>query len=56
MYLPGDIVLKEGDSPSSFFFILSGEFQVISQFEDFLYFDKEESDMFFDPLGSNKMK
>ncbi len=47
--MPGDIILKEGDSPTKFYFIMQGEVQVLSQFEDFLYFDLEECDEFIDP-------
>lgn len=32
LFMPGDILLKEGDIASNFFFIMSGEMRVISQF------------------------
>jgi CRP-like cAMP-binding protein len=30
LFMPGDILLKEGDIASNFFFIMSGEMRVIS--------------------------
>lgn len=48
--------MKEGDASSKFYFIISGEANVISIFEDFEYFNQDIAEQFMDPEGVNKKK
>ena len=45
-YIPGDIILKEGNVSSNFFFIHEGLCEVLVELEDFLFFDFQQVKQF----------